>query len=427
MTPWTQRVAHRNRRPAIRPLRAGVSVVSLWLASTFTLAHAAEAPPYAQLLAQALADAPALLERQADVGAASADAAQSRAWANPRMEALTENLGAPPSGGQSQRQSTYSLTQPLDVLGRRPARIQASESLQRVAEARRHQAQVSFAAELAVAYASVEAAQSRQALAREDEVRAREDLRVAGAQVRAGKEADIRLAQARASVAAAQAVAQAADADLAQSLAALSAMVGALESYSGVRPALLAATPARAAQPPTPVDAPAVLTAQAERAALEAQVQVEQKKMLPDIDVSAGVRRYGWSNQSGYVLGVSASIPVFDRNDNGVQAARQRMAAAEARLQAARLQADATRRSASAQVSAAEQRLLAANEGEKAASEAYRLGRIGYESGKTSLMELLAIRRTLSEAKGLTIEAQLARVRALSALAQADGQLAFGE
>ena len=77
--------------------------------------------------------------------------------------------------------------------------------------------------------------------------------------------------------------------------------------------------------------------------------------------------------------------------------------------------------------SAAEQRLIAATEGERAASEAYRLGRIGYDSGKTSLMELLAIRRTLSDAKGLTIEARLARVRALAALAQADGRLAFGD
>ena len=143
--------------------------------------------------------------------------------------------------------------------------------------------------------------------------------------------------------------------------------------------------------------------------------------------MSAGVRRYAWSSQSGYVLGVSASIPLFDQNVNGVAAARQRIAAAEARLAAAVLQADATRRSAQAQVGAAEQRLLAATEGEQAASEAYRLGRIGYESGKTSLMELLAIRRALSESKGLTIDAQLARVRALSALAQADGKPAFGD
>jgi cobalt-zinc-cadmium efflux system outer membrane protein len=55
------------------------------------------------------------------------------------------------------------------------------------------------------------------------------------------------------------------------------------------------------------------------------------------------------------------------------------------------------------------------------------MGRIGYESGKTPLMELLVVRRALIEARQLTIDARLARVRALAALAQADGRLAFEE
>lgn len=400
--------------------------IALLLALTgSTSVHAVDAPPYADLLSQALQASPVLLERQAEVEAASADAAQAKAWTNPRVEAVAENLGAPQSGGQSQRQDTYTLTQPLEVMGQRQARVQASESLTRVAQARRYQARVTFAAELAVAHATVEAAQARKALAQEDMGRANEDLRAARAQVQAGKEADIRLAQARASLSTAQAAAQAADADVAQALAQLSALVGVHTPYTGVRGALLSATQSKTGK--APQDAPAVLTAQAEREALEAQAGVEQKKWLPEIDLSAGVRRYAWSSQSGYVLGVSASIPLFDRNDSGVAAARQRIAAADARLTAARLQADAMRQSAQAQATAAEQRLAAASEGEKAASEAYRLGRIGYESGKTSLIELLSIRRALSEAKGLTIDAQLARVRALAALAQADGQLAFEE
>ena len=74
-----------------------------------------------------------------------------------------------------------------------------------------------------------------------------------------------------------------------------------------------------------------------------------------------------------------------------------------------------------------EKQLAAASEGEQAATEAYRMGRIGYESGKTPLMELLVVRRALIEARQLTIDARLARVRALAALAQADGRLAFEE
>ena len=79
------------------------------------------------------------------------------------------------------------------------------------------------------------------------------------------------------------------------------------------------------------------------------------------------------------------------------------------------------------QVLASVPRLLAAEQGEAAAIEAYRLGRVGYDAGKTPLVELLAIRRALSEAKSLTIEARLDRVRALATLSTAEGRIAFGE
>ncbi|WP_366942077.1 TolC family protein [Cupriavidus basilensis] len=397
------------------------------LVSSASLGYAADAPPYGALLQQALAEAPTLLEQQANVSAATADAAQTRAWPNPRVDTVIENLGAPSSGGQSQRQNTYSITQPVEILGKRGARIEAGERNLIAVEARRRQAQIAFAAELAVAYATVEATQARKTLAQDDLARANDDLRAARAMVQAGKEADLRLAQAQASVAAAQAGEQAASADVTQALERLSALAGASTPYSGVTGSLLTTTKARAMGGEALGETPAIVTAQAERDALDAQVQVEQKKWIPDVGLSAGVRRYGWTNESGYVVGVSATIPILDRNSNAVAGAKQRVIAAEARLASARLQAAATRRSAEAQVIAAEQRLSAATEGERAASEAYRLGRIGYDAGKTSLLELLAIRRALSDAKGLTIDAGLARVRALAALAQADGRLAFGE
>ncbi|MFY9460796.1 MAG: TolC family protein [Pseudomonadota bacterium] len=404
---------------------ASAYLVALSIFSGASLCQAADAPPYAALLSQALTQAPELLERRADVSAAAADAAQAGAWLNPRLDAVVENLGAPASGGQSQRQNTYTLTQPLELMGKRGARIEAGERNILVAQSRQRQAQVAFAYELALAYATVEAAQARAGLAKEDLSRATDDVNAAKAQVKAGKEAGLRLAQAQASASATQAARQAAEADVVQALARLSALVGSSEPYTGISESLL--TKAQAPAAALAGETPAVATARAEREALEAQARVEQKRWLPEVGLSAGLRRYGWTSESGYVIGISTSIPIFDRNSSAVVAANERIAAAEARLAAASFAAEATRRSAQAQSSAAEQRLIAATEGERAASEAYRLGRIGYDSGKTSLMELLAIRRTLSDAKGLTIEARLARVRALAALAQADGRLAFGD
>ena len=380
---------------------------------------AAEAPPYTALLRQSLAHAPMLREQAANVAAAGADAAQARAWLNPRVDTVYENLGAPQSGGVSQRQNTYTITQPLEIGGKRSALV--------AAEARERQTRVTYAAELAVAYATAEAMLGRKALAAEDRLRATDDLRAARALVQFGKEAALRAAQAQASVAAAQAAEQAATAEATQALEHLAVLAGSDEPYTTLPTSLLAAAGPAPANTTKPDETPAVLTAQAERDALNAQVQVERKKWIPDVGVSAGLRRYGWTNASGYVVGLSATIPLFDRNDAATTAAVEREAAAEARLDSVRLEAAAARRSALAQAAASEKRLAAAAEGERAATEAYRLGRIGYDAGKTSLIELLATRRALFEAKGLTIDASLARVRALAALAQAEGRLAFEE
>nr|WP_315595037.1 TolC family protein [uncultured Cupriavidus sp.] len=402
-----------------------IGVVVLLLAGVSS--RAAEAPPYTVLLQQSMAMAPAMAAQAANVRAAGADAAQARAWLNPRIDTVIENLGAPDSGGQSQRQNTYSITQPFEIGGKRGARIEVGERNFAAAQARERQAQVTYAAELAVAYATAEAMLGRKTLATENLARANEELSAARALVSSGKEASLRGAQAQASVSAAQAAEAAATNDATQALARLSAMSGAIESYTAVTSSLLTTQPTIPNAPTALEDSPSVRAAEADRNALDAQVNVERKRWIPDVGISAGVRRYGWTNASGYVVGVTASIPLFDQNRNGINAAVERVAAAQARLDSIRLEANAARQSAVSQVATTEKQLAAASEGEQAAAEAYRMGRIGYESGKTPLMELLVVRRALVDARQLTIDARLARVRALAALAQADGRLAFEE
>jgi len=392
-------------------------------------AFAEEAPTYAELLRRSVDRAPALLEQAANLRAARAEARQAHAWLNPSVGVEVENLGAPRAAGDaSQRQTTLSVTQPFEIGGKRGARIAAGESNVRAAEARGRQAQIDYAAELAIAYATAEAAQLREQLAREDQTRAEEDLRAADALVRAGKEAQLRLEQARASVAAATAVGEAATADRIEALENLSALAGVADTYTSVAPSLLVATPIRSPMVgPQVGDAPAVAAAAAERDALAAQVRIERSRPIPDIGLSAGLRRFGGVGDTAFVVGVSATIPLFDRNRGNIAAAEERRTAAEARLEAVRLRANAARRSAQAQLTAADGRLKAATAGENASAEAYRLSRIGYDAGKASLVELLISRRALSDARALTVDARLARVRAEAALAQADGRLAFGD
>ncbi|MBV6323760.1 TolC family protein [Duganella sp. HSC-15S17] len=404
------------------------TVLSFVLGTAASLSQAAEAPSFAMLLQQSQASAPQLLEQAANVRAAGADARQAGAWLNPTISATAENLGAPRSGGVSQRQDTYTVTQVFELGGKRGARVEAEQRKFAAAGARERQVRLAFAGELAVAYATAEAMQQRRQVADAELGRADDDLRAAQALVKAGREAELRLALARAGVAAAQAAVQSASADAIEALERLSALAGAAEPYTSIGQSFLASLATRPTRPEwTPEDAPALASAAAERDAVAAQVQVEQKRWLPDLGVSVGMRKFGWSDDKAATVALTANIPLFDRNQAGIDAARERATSASMRLEAARLDAVSSHRSASAQVQAAERRLVAAQQGEAAATEAYRLGRVGYDAGKTALVELLAIRRALSEATSLTIEARLARVRALATLSLAEGRNVFGE
>ena len=126
------------------------------------------------------------------------------------------------------------------------------------------------------------------------------------------------------------------------------------------------------------------------------------------------------------VAGVSAPLPLFDRNRGAVAAANAQLAAADAQLRATRLDAEADWRAASAQARAGKARLKAAQEGQDVAAESYRLTRVGYDGGKASLFELLSSRRALVEAETRLLDARLARIRAEAVLARLAGLIPFG-
>lgn len=400
----------------------------MMLGATPPLVQASDTPSFHVLLQQSQARAPQLLEQAANVQAANADARQARAWLNPTLGVSVENLGAPKSDGMSQREDTYTVTQVFEFAGKRAARIYAGQSLALAAGARERQVRLAFTAELALAYATAEAMQQRCMLADEDLARANDELRAVAALVQAGREAQLRLAQARASVAAAQAAVALAGADATEALGHLAALAGVNEPFTHIDHPFLSAVAATTAKAGWVAgDAPALAAATAERDAIAAQVTVEEKRSLPDIGVTLGMRKFGWSDDKAATIGITATIPLFDRNQAGVDGARARAASATMRLEAARLDVQARRRAAIGQVSAAERRLEAAEQGEAAGAEAYRLGRLGYDAGKTAMLELQAIRRALSEAQALTIDARVARVRALANLSLAEGRNLFGE
>jgi cobalt-zinc-cadmium efflux system outer membrane protein len=176
-----------------------------------------------------------------------------------------------------------------------------------------------------------------------------------------------------------------------------------------------------------PLSTPAYLVALAEREEVARRVKVEQTRGTPDLTVSLGVRQIRADDSQALVGGVSVPFPVFDRNKGNIAAVSAELSAAEQNLNIARLDAQADIQSASARLKASFARVKSAQDSEHTAQEAYRLTRIGYESGKLPLSEVLIARRTLTEARAQALTARQDRLNAEAELAHLAGTTPFGD
>ena len=406
------------------PLRAALTCVASGLLCTSVAAQTA--PTFQVLLREAQASAPRLALGLAETRAAEGHAAQAAARPNPTLGLMVENAaGSGPYKDFDSAETTLSIEQPLELGGKRAARTSVAQADLAAAQARAALGQVDFARDLALAYANAEAAQQRLAISRDSVDLAQADARAARLLVDNGKEAQVRAVQADAGLATARADLATAQAEAEAALARLSALAGSPETYTAVTGGLLDA--ASATPPPGPAFSPAIAAARAERDAAERRIAMERARRVPDLSVSLGVRQFQSDNSTAAVFGVSAPLPLFDRNRGAVAAATANAQAARARLAMAQAEHDGDRRAATAQVAAAGQTLEASRQAEAAASEAYRLARIGYDAGRLPLSEVLAARRDLIAARGRAIDTKLARVKALADLARTQGRIPFGD
>ncbi len=388
-------------------------------------AHAQPAPPYEQLVEQSAA-APAVAEADALVDAAEARLRQAGVRPNPELSVEVEDaFGSGPFDGVSSAETTVSVSQDLELFGRRGARVEVARAEQGVAEARRRAARLELPARIAVAYAEAEAAQDRAELAREALDLALADARSALALVEAGREPLLRGIQGEAEAAAARAVYDEATAERAAAFARLTAVTASPGPISSVAVSLLDRAPSAVVRDGA-LATTAVLTLEAERAAAERRIRVEQLRGRPNVRATAGVRRYEAEDAVALLGGISVQLPLFDQNRGNVAAAAAELRAVEARLQAARLEAEADYAAARARLSASASRVSAADAGVTSAAEAYRLTRIGFDEGRLSAPELRSARGTLVQARTAAINARLSRTRAEADLARLEGRRPFG-
>ncbi|WP_299109900.1 TolC family protein [uncultured Bradyrhizobium sp.] len=391
-------------------------------------ARAQVAPPFATLLRDS-EDAPRLAESEAEIRRAEGFSQQARARPNPSISVLTENVaGSSPYTRFDRAETTLQYNQPIELGGKRSARIAAGQAGVVASRARDRDARVAFAYDLARAYAAAEIADRRIGLAEDEVEEAQSDLRAAQALVGAGKEARLRALQAQSSLNEASAALELAKANRIAAYARLSAMVGAEQPYASLSDSLLEDGPKAAIVGPIdPRATTAVMLAQAEREAASLRLDVERRRATPDITANIGVRRLDYENSTALVGGVTIPLHIFDRNRGNIAASRAEVDMAEARLAIARNEARAEAQAAAAELAAANARATAAIDAKATADETYRLARIAYEAGKSPLVELLAARHGLGAARGVMLDAQTAQFEARARLARLQGRTITGE
>lgn len=373
-----------------------------------------------QSLAEAEARSPAIIAARAAVEAAEARIRQAGYRTNPELSLEVENfVGTGELSGFDGTETTLAVSQRLDISGRRSARVSLAEAEFLVQQVRLGIARADLAQAVREQFARAVSTRDMLALAVENEERAGELARIAAELVDAGREPPLRAIRARAAHAQAVAALEAARAEERAARSTLASLFGVTTPPDSVTGELLDLEPRTI----DPAQSLAVRLADAVRLREEAALRQEQVQGRLDPSVGLGVRHVAETGDVGLVGGISMPLPIFDRNQGNVEAARADIRAAEANRAAALATTTVRARNAIANVQAATARVEALERAAiPEAAEALRLAQLSYKAGKVSLLELLDAQEAYAAAQAALIEARTALALATAELGRVAAQ-----
>ena len=376
-------------------------------------AAAQDAPPAAapltldQALAAARQTSPALEATSADLRASSAARTVAGLRPNPSLQAETENVtGSGPYRGFDSAETTVGFALPIELGGKRSARIGVAEAQGARVRVDAAIAEADLTLRVTQAFNLAVTAERRLGVAREQAGIAVEAFRAASVRVRAGRASPIEEQRADVLRINAEAAAARAERDAAVTRDTLARLIGRpvtvgldlawFDRIDGYGPSARASVDGTLA----------LAAADAEVTTADAQVRLARSQRIPDVTLSAGARRLEATNDTAAVFGVSVPLPLFNNGSAGVAQARAERDRTVARRRMVRIDAEQAIAAAEAEVAnAAADARNATGPALAAALEAARIARIGYREGKFSQLDLLDAERTLAETRAAAIDA----------------------
>jgi cobalt-zinc-cadmium efflux system outer membrane protein len=322
---------------------------------------------------------------------------QAAAWPNPALNASFEDTR------QATRTATATVDFPIELGGKRAARVNAAERARALAQAELSNVRAGLRADVVRAFFEVLVAQERVALSANSAELAARGADAIGKRVAAGKVSPVDETRARVDQANAQLEAAEALAELQIARQALAALWGDPEPQFGAVQGEIEWMPSRA--PSSELtreldDSPGLLTSRMEVDRRRALVDIERSKGVPDLTVSIGARRDNELGRTQAIVGISMPLPFFDRNQGATYEALKRAERASDEHQAARIRALNELRQASTQlgVASASARTLKATV-LPAALQAYEAATKGFEAGKFGFLDVIDAQRALLQAR----------------------------
>lgn len=407
----------------IMRIKIHVSVVALLVICAAARPALAEvvALTLSEAVAKAQLQAPHLQGASAALRAADANMQLSGLRPNPTLSVEADNvMGSGRYAGFGAGEKTVSLSMPLELAGKRGARVRVAEAERTVAAIGVRTAQADATLRVTEAFIALAASERRLLVARTSHDLAERALIVAQERVRAGKASPIE--EQRAGVLRINAAVRLGKATRAAELARTT-----IARHTGASmPVTIASAWFEQIErgDVTTVSGQGLefAAAEAEVAAANARVDAARRDRVPDVTLSAGMRRYGESSDKAAVLSLSIPLPLFNPGNAGLarsQAEYERAVAARSvvalAFEQSIAQADGEVADALAAASAANGPALAA------AEEAARIARIGYVEGKFPQFELIEAERSVAETREAAVDALAALHTARARLAWLQG------
>lgn len=353
---------------------------------------------------------PALIVTSYELKAADARITQAALRPNPVVGLQLENFaGSGAVSGIESLETTLSLSQVIELGGKRAYRINAANFDRELAGVERQSQQLDVFAEVTRRFIDVVLAQQALTLAERAFALTDQTLGAITSRVQAARSPKAEQSRATIALTRARIEQQQALNNLQSARRALAALWGARSAAFATATADLFALPnvesfdALSARLQSNPD---FLRFATDGRLREAELRLAQAQARSDLNVSIGVRRFEATNDVALVAGVSMALPVFNSNQGAIREAELRREQLRVQSQTALLRAEATLFGLYQELLSARMRVTTLrSEAIPQAEAALAQTQSGYERGRFSYLELASAQQELLGLQGAAIEA----------------------